>query len=125
MAVDRSKIHPDLVKLVEAVESKTQCKLICGHRGEKEQNEAYKRGNSKLIYPYSKHNELPSQAIDLVPLPIDWNNIEAFKQLALLVKQEASRLQLNIISGGLDWKWKDWPHYELGRNNVEAKEREA
>ena len=124
MAVDRSKIHPDLVRVVEVVEKRTNCKLICGNRGEKEQQEAYMRGNSKLIFPMSKHNLLPSEAIDLIPLPIDWNNIEAFRSLALLVKEVAKELGLNIVSGGLDWKFKDWPHYELGRNNVKAKERE-
>jgi len=110
--VDRSKIHPDLVKLVEVVGLKTSCKLICGYRGEQEQNDAFMRGNSKLKYPMSKHNKLPSEAIDLIPLPVDWNDLDHFKTFCTLVIQCANELGLNVVSFGLKYKW-DYPHFQL------------
>lgn len=47
--------------------------VICGHRGETEQNAAFYAGKSKLKYPYSKHNSLPARAYDRVPYPIPLN----------------------------------------------------
>lgn len=41
--------------------------VVCGHRGEAEQNAATAAGNSKTPWPTSKHNSLPSKAIDIVP----------------------------------------------------------
>lgn len=41
--------------------------IICGHRSEQEQNEAYRTGASKLQYPRSKHNSFPAKAVDAVP----------------------------------------------------------
>lgn len=43
--------------------------VLCGYRGEKEQNEAFAKGASKLQWPHSKHNHLPAFAVDLAPLP--------------------------------------------------------
>ena len=97
----------------------TDFSVICGHRGEKEQNEAYSTGNSKLKYPKSKHNSMPSMAVDIVPYPLDWKNIDSFKALAVEVKKvwdkipTAEREGFDLSWGG-DWKtFKDMPHYEL------------
>jgi hypothetical protein len=46
-------------------------KILCGHREEKEQNEAFNKGNSKLKWPQSKHNSLPSLAVDIAPFPVN------------------------------------------------------
>src|SRR5574343_460890 len=43
------------------------CSILCGHRGEAEQNEAYDNGFSKLRYPNSLHNIYPSLAVDAAP----------------------------------------------------------
>jgi peptidoglycan L-alanyl-D-glutamate endopeptidase CwlK len=93
--------------------------VICGFRGEKEQNEAYARGNSKLKWPQSKHNQTPSMAVDIVPYPIDWNDELRFRTLGAVVKEIWSQLPPEKkegyeLSWGGDWKtFKDLPHFEL------------
>ena len=111
--------HHLLQRLMDSVIVDTDFSVICGHRGEKEQNEAYSTGNSKLKYPKSKHNSMPSMAVDIVPYPLDWKNIDSFKALAVEVKKvwdkipTAEREGFDLSWGG-DWKtFKDMPHYEL------------
>jgi len=48
------------------------CSILCGFRGEEEQNEAYNNKMSKVQFPNSKHNSSPSKAVDAVPYPIIW-----------------------------------------------------
>jgi peptidoglycan L-alanyl-D-glutamate endopeptidase CwlK len=93
--------------------------VICGFRGEREQNEAYNRGNSKLKWPQSKHNQTPSLAVDIVPYPIDWNDERRFRTLGTVVKEIWAQLPEEkkegwSLSWGGDWKtFKDFPHFEL------------
>lgn len=111
-----SQCHPDLQRVVELAAGRYPMAVIQGHRGEKEQNEAFSRGNSKLKWPNSKHNSLPSMAVDLVPMPLDWNNVKRFDELAVVVKAAAKELGVELVWGG-DWKsFKDRPHYELRRS---------
>lgn len=82
--------------------------VICGHRGEKEQNEAVRNKTSKLKWPKSKHNKKPSLAFDAVPNPVDWENLAAFKAMRAALKAAAEKegIPVRFIS------W-DWPHIEL------------
>lgn len=41
--------------------------LICTHRNEADQTEAYDNGYSKVQWPNGKHNTLPAQAFDMYP----------------------------------------------------------
>lgn len=87
--------------------------VICGYRGEEEQEEAFRLGHSKAHFGQSSHNELPSKAVDIVPYPIDWSNIERFKSLARYLKKVAKDEGVKLYWGG-DWKkFKDYPHYSL------------
>ena len=43
------------------------CTILCGFRPEEQQNEAFKQGYSKVKYPNSKHNLLPSMGVDVAP----------------------------------------------------------
>jgi peptidoglycan L-alanyl-D-glutamate endopeptidase CwlK len=87
--------------------------ILCGHRGEDDQNRAFRNGKSKLKYPKSKHNKKPSMAVDVAPYPISWTNIERFEDMGLLIKGIARKLDINIEWGG-DWKtFKDYPHFEI------------
>jgi hypothetical protein len=92
-----------------------------GYRGEQSQNKAFTEGRSKLKFPNSKHNSLPSNAIDIAPFPIDWKNRERFCYLAGIVKGIAHSKGIKIRWGG-DWdndgettdnKFDDLPHFEL------------
>ena len=112
--------NPDLITIIsQAIKnSPIDFTVLCGHRGEKEQNEAYAKGNSTLKYPKSKHNHYPSEAIDIAPYPIDWNDIDRFKKLSSHIKQIAAWLDIEIEWGG-DWEnFKDYPHYQLSKSSV-------
>ncbi|WP_180297539.1 M15 family metallopeptidase [Snodgrassella alvi] len=59
----------------------------------------------------SKH--VTGRAIDLIPYPIDWNDLKKFHLIAAAMKQAAAELGVRIIWGG-DWKSsKDYPHFEI------------
>lgn len=110
-----STCAPKLVKLImEAIKtSPFDFAVICGHRGEEQQTKAFDEGRSKVLYPMSEHNSVPSTAVDLAPYPIDWDDIEKFKILACHIKITAYLLDIPIEWGG-DWKsFKDYPHYQL------------
>lgn len=84
--------------------------VLCGYRGEKEQNEAFAKGTSKLKWPNSKHNHLPSLAVDLAPYPVDWKNVAAFESLRVYALAVADTLGIRIRI--ISW---DLPHYELSK----------
>lgn len=116
-----SQCHPDLQRLFIEVIRKTDCVVLCGHRGEVEQNEAVKTGRSKTPWPKSKHNSLPSLAVDVAPYPIDWKAQDRFLELSKLVLSIAHTLGIKIRWGG-DWNgngrsddehFLDMPHFEL------------
>lgn len=110
---ERETLHPDLQKVVDETAEEINCTLLCGHRNQKDQDAAFAKGNSKLKWPDSRHNTWPSEAVDIVPYPLDWKNIKAFKQLAEKVKEAAGKVNVEIEWGG-DWKnFRDYPHYQL------------
>lgn len=116
-----SQCHPDLQRLFNDVIQHFDCSVICGHRGMEEQEEAFRTGKSKAHFGESKHNHMPSMAVDVVPYPLDWDDRERFGLLAGFVKGRAISLGINIRWGG-DWDqdnqmrdetFLDMPHYEL------------
>tara|TARA_R100000664_G_scaffold29136_1_gene40806 strand:+ start:264 stop:656 length:393 start_codon:yes stop_codon:yes gene_type:complete len=97
------------------------CSVLCGHRGEEEQNKAYKAGNSQKQFPYGKHNKLPSNAVDVAPYPLDWDDRERFQYFAGFVLGTAKQLNIDIRYGG-DWdgdndlkdnEFDDLVHFEI------------
>lgn len=113
--------HEDLQRLFNEVIKDHDCTIICGARGEKEQHLAFLSGHSKLDYPKSKHNKIPSMAVDVMPYPIDWNDRNRIFNFAAIVMGIAERLEIKIRWGG-DWdrdsetkdeRFVDLPHYEL------------
>lgn len=105
--------HQKLQDVMNEVITLTDIKVLCGTRGQKEQDEAFANGTSTKRYPNSKHNTSPSLAVDVVPYPIDWSDIQRFKDLAVIIKSVAAKLGVDIRWGG-DWHtFKDYPHWEL------------
>jgi|TARA_R110001599_G_scaffold320632_1_gene530972 hypothetical protein len=111
----------DIQLLFNEVVKGFDCTIVCGHRGEKAQNEAYERGNSQVKFPKGRHNSSPSFAVDVAPYPIDWDDRERFTYFAGYVKGIASQMGLNVIWGG-DWDndtdladngFDDLVHFEL------------
>jgi hypothetical protein len=112
---------PRLQMVAKAAIAHIDFTVLCGHRGEEEQNDAFERGTSKLRFPNSKHNAFPALAMDLAPYPIDWNDLDRFKALAMVVMDEAKHLGVKL-RWGADWdrdgdwrdeKFRDWPHFEI------------
>lgn len=110
-----------LQELFHRVVDKFDCSVTCGYRGEEEQNKAFDAGMSKLKYPLSKHNKQPSMAVDVVPFPIDWKDIERFKRFGYFVLGVAHGMGIPI-RWGADWNMDmniadesfiDLPHYEI------------
>jgi hypothetical protein len=111
--------HPKLRRLVEEVSArldrtrKHDLTVVCGRRNEADQNAAYAAGTSKLQYPDSKHNRMPSAAVDLAPYPTDWGHENGFAWLAGYVSAVADDLDIDIDVGALWRKFPDAPHIEL------------
>ena len=104
--------HPDLQRIAHELIKEMDVSVLCGHRGEKEQNAAFVAGNSKLTWPRSKHNKLPSFAVDLAPYPINWKDIKRFNEMCDRIEIIAKKLGIKIRMGR-DFSFKDYPHLEL------------
>ena len=94
--------------------------VLCGHRNEEDQNKAFAEHKSTLRYPNSNHNKKPSDAVDLAPYPIDWNDKRRFYNLASIMFIAANRIGIILRWGG-DWdrdasrrdqSFNDLPHFE-------------
>ena len=112
---------PVLQGLFNEVIKHYDCTIICGHRGEAEQNKAFEEGRSKLKWPNGKHNKVPSQAVDVMPFPIEWNNVKRLRHFIGFVQGIIAVKGLRVRSGH-DWdndydldeeKFKDGPHWEI------------
>ena len=116
-----SSCDEDLIALVNEVVKYFDCSVLEGHRGKELQNKYFKEGKSKLKYPDGRHNKKPSNAVDVVPYPIDWEDRERFHLFAGFVLGIAKQLGVNLRWGG-DWNinwfvddnnFDDFPHFEL------------
>ena len=122
-----SSCHLDLQILFNEVIKWFDCTVICGHRSKEDQDEAYRKGFSQVQYPNSRHNSVPSNAVDVVPYPIDWNNTERMKFFIGFVLGTARQLKEqgkinNEIIRGIDWdgdtflkdhNFQDHPHFQI------------
>jgi len=111
----------ELNELFNEVIEHFDCTVLAGHRTEEEQNKAFRSNMSTLRWPDSKHNIKPSRAIDVVPYPIDWENLNRFYFFGGYVKGIAEKRGIKIRWGG-DWdndtltndqKFMDLPHFEI------------
>ena len=117
---DRSELclstcDPRIVKTLRDAIKYYDFSVIKGFRDKEEQNKAYFDGASKLMFPQSNHNKTPSQAVDIVPYPIDWHNLQRFHELAEVIKKSCIRVEEEDLHWGFDlWNW-DLPHWQLGK----------
>lgn len=123
-------LHPNLRDLLQSVIRNTDCKILCGHRDRSEQALAVEQGHSKTPWPQSKHNHVPSLAVDVSPWPIpkdwgeQWPERVKFYQLAAVLQDHAARMGIGLRWGG-DWDgdgdfadqtFNDLVHFELTMN---------
>lgn len=108
--------HQDIHRVFQAIIKERDCSIVEGHRTEAEQNYAKKMGHSKLSFPQSRHNCMPSLAVDAWPYPRpDWNDTAAWEEWAKYVVSKAADMGVPLLSGGLAWGW-DYPHFQLPAN---------
>ena len=116
-------LHPDLQRLLKEAIQYFDFSIVCSFRGEVEQNKAYAKGTSTKKFPNSKHNRVPSDAVDLVPYRngLRWEDDKAFYFLAGLLLGLSNKLNIHLRWGG-DWDMDhdfhdntllDLPHFEL------------
>jgi peptidoglycan L-alanyl-D-glutamate endopeptidase CwlK len=124
--------HSDLQILCNRLIERYDFSVVCGHRGEEDQNEAFKKGASTLKFPNSKHNTEPSLAVDLVPYEVtgtDWSKIQscyfAGKVMGLAEELFSQGIMKHKIRPGIDWdldndiddtKFWDAGHFEVMPN---------
>ncbi len=136
---------PDLQALFNYVIKHFDCTIVFGYRTPGKQFELFKKGrklkngiwiieNEKRIVTYkdgykklSKHNTDPSNAIDAVPYPIDFDNMKRMRYFVGYVKGIARMLKDyggidNEIVTGIDWdddtiltdqRMVDAPHFQV------------
>lgn len=113
-----STCHADIRKVLhKAIRiSNSDFMVVCGHRTEREQEEAYRKGASKLQYPDSKHNKIPSLAVDVCPWEggLMWGEYELWCHVVGAIMEGASNLNIKLKWGGNWISFVDMPHFELG-----------
>ena len=110
-----SGVHPDMVAVVKLAITITEqdFTVIEGIRNINRQRELYKAGKSTTMN--SRH--ITGHAVDMVPWPVDWNDLERFEVMSEAMKTAAEELEISIVWGG-DWKsFYDAPHFELDRKS--------
>jgi peptidoglycan LD-endopeptidase CwlK len=92
--VIRDSLHPELKAIIDQVSKYFDIALIGGYRGPESQE---KFGRKK--FPNSKHNTCPSEAVDLLPYPINRENLLQIAYLAGHIKMTAHLMGLKILWG--------------------------
>lgn len=94
-------VDTPLQHLLNEVIKHYDCSVTSGYRGKEKQNEYFQLGLSKVEYPNSKHNVMPSQAVDVVPYPVDWEDWKRFYHFGGFVLGIAKSMKLEIRWGGI------------------------
>lgn len=110
-----------LQRLLREAIQRVDFTVLCGHRERDEQDDAFRRGASTKRWPMSKHNRMPSVAVDIAPYPVDWKDTARFARLAGYIERIAHEQGVSIRWGG-DWdqdgrtndeRLIDMPHLEI------------
>lgn len=116
-----SKAHVKLQMLMNEARKHATFTILDSQRGRAAQEKAFKEGKSKAHFGQSAHNWDPAIALDIAPLPINWDDRKAFIALSKIVLPLAKTMGIPIRWGG-DWNmngvltdesFSDLPHYEL------------
>lgn len=133
----RQELDPRLQKVIDCVLELMNVAVLCGHRNKEDQDLAFAQKRSKTPWPRSKHNSLPSRAVDMAPYFNEMPNIrwpsnaimqnpdaQVFARYAYMVglaRGIASQQGVKLRSG-MDWdsdgeiadnSFNDLPHLEI------------
>jgi len=122
-----AQCHPKLqVVLTQAIKH-VDFSITCATRDEAAQMKAYNSVPklTRAKYGQSPHNFAMSRAVDIVPYPVDWTDMQRFCYLGGLMKGIASANGIHL-TWGYDWNnngvlgkddsaesLMDAPHFEL------------
>jgi len=109
-----AQCHPLLQRVFNEVIKHYNHTILVGRRGEEAQNQAVADGKSKLTYPHSKHNPIPSKAVDAAPWftiepHIRWWDTKSFYHFGGFVLGVAAKMGVDIRWGG-NWDMDDELH---------------
>ncbi len=113
--------HPELQRLMNLARDQIAFEVDDSQRGRAAQEKAFAEHKSKAHFGQSAHNWSPAIAVDIHPVPLDWNNTASFIALSKVILPLAKQLSIPIRWGG-DWDGDgnmanqtlhDLPHYEL------------
>lgn len=115
-----------------AAETNYDIVILCTYRTQEAQNTLFESGATKLRFPKSKHNKLPSRAIDMAPkslvskysdsLEVDWEDTALFYYFAGRFVQFCEDRYGLVIRWGGDWdmdgqvkdnSFNDLVHFEI------------
>lgn len=102
------QLSEDLQVLADAVLEVHDCSILQAYREEAVQNKYFANGTSKVQWPDSKHNSMPSDAMDLAPHipgadPYDMENVLRFGGLVVGIAAKLYKegvMERPIIWGG-------------------------
>lgn len=119
-------VDETLVNVVKrAIEiSEVDFSVLEGVRTLERQRELYAQGRTapgKIVTWTMKSKHIEGKAVDLVPYPLDWNDLEKFNKIKDAMFQAAKELDVNL-RWGADWDGDgnyrekgeyDSPHFEI------------
>ena len=93
------------------------CTVIEGWRSTEKQKQYYFDGTTTLdgVTKMSRHQNLPSLAVDVMPYPIDWDDARGIRDFAHFVLGVAAVKGIKLEWGGYWKNFQDMPHYQLPR----------
>lgn len=104
----RDTCHKDLIVLLDEMLKYMDITVVSAYRDKEAQTDCFMRHTSKKRWPFSKHNKMPSMAVDIALYPINWKDKAAFIYLAGHVMMLAKILKENHLMTH-DLKWSgDW-----------------
>lgn len=117
-------VAPELRRVVELAMSMQvmDFSVICGVRTQDEQRALVAKGASRKLNSKHLPNKLGySEAVDIAPYPLNWDDHEAFHRLAGVIQGAAALHNVALRWGG-DWdgdndthdqSFIDLPHFEI------------
>ena len=108
------KVFNEVIKYVD-------CSVLEGHRSGERQDKLFEEGKTKVKFPNGRHNLSPSNAVDVTPYPVDWEDRERQTLFAGFVLGIARQMGIKLRWGG-DWdmdfqvmdnRFDDFPHFEV------------
>ena len=100
----------ELVHCCNLVADVMNISITSGYRGELEQTAYFERGTG-VEWPTSKHNDLPSQAVDVNPYPINYEDTNRYCEMIGMFLMAACEHGYKIRSGR-HFNRRDYPHIE-------------